>query len=227
MTTDHKPLDTIEFSNKVKSALFQDADIKSFQSFGAIEDITLLQEAWVTATLVSVYFEKANMQSPMEYSTLVQSIYAFLNENPRCMDIQSFDNCMVAVFETPFKPDIDNALDSVGKINALFKMVNKQHKAAGVGEIKKGIGMIYGQVLMNVLSMESEPICDWSGEIFQTVLSYSKEAATEGSLVYVSYSIYNNLKEDYQKLFRKDPFGNKYFAQPVNIAMDKWNNSNE
>ena len=107
MTTDHKPLDTIEFINKVKSALFRDVDIKSFQSFGAIDDIALLQEAWVTVTLVSVYFEKTNMQSPKEYSSLVQSIYAFLNENPRCMDIQSFDNCMVAVFETPFKPDID------------------------------------------------------------------------------------------------------------------------
>lgn len=227
MTTDHKPLDTIEFSNKVKSALFHNADIKSFQSFGAIEDITLLQEAWVTATLVSVFFDKENVQSPKEHSTLVQSIYAFLNENPRCMDIQSFDNFMVAVFETPFKPDIDNALDSVGKINALFNMVNKQHKAAGVGEIKKGIGMIYGQVLMSVLSIELDPVCNWSGETFQTVLSYSKEAATEGSLVYVSYSIYNNLKEDYQKLFSKDLFDNKYLARPVNIAMDKWNNSNE
>ena len=227
MTTDHKPLDTIEFSNKVKSTLFQEVDIKTFQSFDASGDITLLQEAWVTATLVSVYFDKANMQSPKEYSTLVQSIFAFLNENPRCMDIQSFDNCMVAVFETPFKPDIDNALDSVGKINALFNMVNKQHKAAGVGKIKKGIGMVYGRVLMSVLSKESEPICNWSGENFQTVLSYSKDAATEGSLVYVSFSIYNNLKEDYQKLFSKDLFDNKYLAQPVNIAMDKWNNSNE
>lgn len=85
--------------------------------------------------------------------------------------------------------------------------------------------MAYGQVLLSICSQNSEPVLNWSGDTFRTAVSFSKDAVSEGMRVFAGYTIFNNLKEDYQKLFHRYN-DDRYVSYPVNMAMDKWINSN-
>lgn len=224
MTVNHSPIDIVEFANRVKTAILQNADVKVYQSLGEIEALSEINNAYVYVTVVSVYFDSANVGPTTEHTTLVKSVYEIFSENNHCRDIQTFYNYVVAVFDTPYKNDIDDVLDSVGKINALFTLVNKIRKQS-LPAINKGVGMAYGQVLLSNCSQNNVPALNWSGETFRTAVAFSKDAMSEGSRVFAGYTIFNNLKEDYQKLFHKDN-EYRYVAYPVNIAMDKWINSN-
>lgn len=223
----HKPINIDSFNNDVKSSLLQDVEVKTYQSFAAIEDIDSITDAYVFVSMVCVYIDSNNTQSPREFTILLSSIHSIFESNTRCIDIQAFGNCIVGVFDTPLKTDIDTVLDSVGMVNALFNLANNIPQVSGDKKIRKGIGMVYGKLLMSVLPQSPETIVNWSGELFQKVLDYSMESISSDSLVYISFSIYNNFKESYQKLFHKmDVFNDRYEGQPVNIAMDKWNHSN-
>lgn len=224
MTINHLPIDIVGFSNRVKTAILQDADVKVYQNLGEIEALSEINNAYVYVTVVSVYFDSVNVYSANEHTTLIKSVYEIFSENTHCKDIQTFYNYVVAVFDTPFKNDIDDALDSVGKINALFTLVNRTRKQTSP-VINKGIGMAYGQVLLSICSQNSEPVLNWSGDTFRTAVSFSKDAVSEGMRVFAGYTIFNNLKEDYQKLFHRYN-DDRYVSYPVNMAMDKWINSN-
>ncbi len=224
MIVNHSPIDIVDFANRVKTALLQDVDAKVYHTLGEIEVLPEISNAYVNVTVVSVYFESVNVRSATKQTTLIQSVYEIFSENTRCRDVQTFCNYVVAVFDTPFKNDIDDTLDSVGKINALFTLMNKTRKQPSP-VIKKGVGMVYGQVLLSNCSRNSIPVLNWSGETFMKAVAYSKDAVSDSSRVFASFTIFNNLKEDYQKLFSKDDEF-RYVAYPVNIAMDKWIKSN-
>lgn len=55
----------------------------------------------------------------------MQALYEAFFEHPQCKDILSMGNHVVAIFDTPFKTDIDSTLDCVGKANTLFNLVEK------------------------------------------------------------------------------------------------------
>lgn len=226
MTTDFKTIDIEKFANGIKTSALRDTEVKSFQSLASVADYSTLTEVRVFVTVVSVCFDGSNVKTPNEQVTLIRSMYEIFNCCHCCRDVQSVGNHVLAIFDTPLKTDIDSVLDSVGMVNALFGLVNRIHQKTGDGKIKKGVGMIYGNVLMSVLSQEPVINVSWSGSVVQKVLEYSNNAKSEESLVYISYSIFNNLKESYQKLFVKDLYDERYHGQPVNIAMNKWNQSN-
>ena len=86
--------------------------------------------------------------------------------------------------------------------------------------------MAYGNVLLTTIGAGEQAVCNWSGSTYETATGYAKDAAENAnSKVLATYIIYNNLKEDYQKLF-KEADKDKYEAYPVNIAMEKSSKSN-
>ena len=88
-----------------------------------------------------------------------------------------------------------------------------------------GVGMNYAKALLTK-SIEGEvPQFTWSGDAITGAMELS-ERASHDKKVCASFTIYNNLKEDYQKLFTKALLEAHYEATPVNIAMNKWINAN-
>ena len=225
MIDSHPSVEIDKFASDVKNALQRNSDVEEYQNLGEISDLSAIGSAVVYATVVSVYIEENSYRSQSDRATITQAVYTALAENPCCKDVFSLGNKIVGIFNSPFKSDIDSALDSVGKVNALFNLVNKIYRQSMHGTLTCGIGMSYGKVLM-VKSLDGEhPQYAWSGEAVSvaTKLSTSTSGRAEDK-VCASFSIYNNLKEDYQKLFSR--VTGYYEATPVNIAMNKWINAN-
>lgn len=221
MTEEHKPLDIFEFCNTVKSVMQNSNDIPVYQNFGEIGDLTMVDTAMVISTVLGVYVKRDESITPSIYANILKSVYDIFSEHPKCKDIISLENYVVAIIDSPFKTDIDNALDCVGKINALFKLVNRIREQKLQPKIEKGIGMNYGKVLMVKTSHSDNLVMSWDGESLSTVVDLSTKASDEAK-VFATFTIYNNLKEEYQKLFSKVLSNDYYEADPVNIAMNKW-----
>lgn len=225
MIENHPSIEIEKFSNDVKNALQRNSDIEEYQHLGEIGDLTSFSKGVVYMTTVSVYIKEESYRSLSDRATITKAIYTALAEYSKCKDVFSLGNYIVAVYDTPFKSDIDAALDCVGKVNALFNLVNKIYSQAMHSRMEYGIGMNYGKVLLvNSIGGEA-PQFAWSGDVLNAATTLSEQASVSNR-VFASYTIYNNLKDDYQKLFKRTTFKDYYEATPVNIAMDKWINAN-
>lgn len=225
MLENHPPIDIEKFANGLKTALQKNTEVEDFQNMGEIEDFSTFSKATVNMTVVSVYIKDSSYHCQADQATITEAIYTALAEHPRCKDIFSLGDFIVAVFDTPFKSDIDAVLDSVGKVKALLNLVNKVYAQSLYSRLNCGIGMNYGKVLLVKSLGEENPKYVWCGDAVSTATNLSEQAASKEK-VYASFTIYNNLKETYQKLFNKVTFDNYYEATPVNIAMSKWINTN-
>ncbi len=225
MIESHRSVEIDKFASDVKNALQRTSDVEEYQNLGEISDLSAIGSAVVYATVVSVYIKEDSYRSQSDRATITKAVYIALAENTRCKDIFSLGNYIIGIFNSPFKSDIDSALDSVGKVKALFNLVNKVYGQSLQSPLTCGIGMSYGKVLM-IKSLDGErPQYAWSGEAVSDATRLSEKASVEDR-VCASFSIYNNLKEDYQKLFSKALLEGHYEATPVNIAMNKWINAN-
>ncbi|UKK67546.1 hypothetical protein L6466_13495 [Prevotella communis] len=218
----HPTIDIDQYSGIIKSALLGNAEIKVYQNMGEVENWDNFENGIVYVTVVSVYVDWSETKQQTDCSTITKAIYEAFCEHSKCRDVLSLGSYIVAIFDTPFKTDIDATLDCVGKINSLFKLINRVYKF----QISYGVGMHYGKVLLIKSLNGEESVYAWNGEGMETAKKHSEEAKLSSCRVRASYTIFNNLKEDYQKLFMKVSFGNYYEADPVNIAMDKWINAN-
>lgn len=225
MIENHPSIEIEKFASSVKNALQRNTDVKEYQNFDEIGDLSSFSKGVVYVTVVSIYIRESSYRSRTDRATIIESIYAVMTEHPKCKDVFSLGNIIVAVFDTPFKSDIDAVLDCVGKVSALFNLVKKIYSHSMLSSIDYGIGMNYGKVLL-VKSIEGDhPQYVWSGDTVNSATELSEMASSENK-VYASFTIYNNLKEDYQKLFKKAISGERYEATPVNIVMNKWINAN-
>lgn len=225
MIEKHISIDIDEFGKTLKQSLLNLPETETFRSIAEIGDVKSLSPKLVHATVVAVFVDKTNFCSEAEFTILMQAVVDIFSENTRCKDIQTLGCRVVGIFDTPYKQDVDSALESVGKIDSLFNMVNKLRSQRNEHNINKGVGMAYGQLHLTACPLVDETVINWSGESFETALKYAEDAVSISTLVYVAYSIYNNLKEEYQKLFNEGSEG-KYVSNPINIALDRWIESN-
>mgnify|MGYP006908816121 CR=1 FL=1 len=225
MIEEHNPINTESFAKEVKDSFLSENELKTYPNLAEIANLKEVVSAYVFVTVVSVFFDNIDSNTPGDHSILVKAVYDILTENTHCRDVSTQGNYVIGIFDTPFKTDIDMVLDSVGKIKAVFNIAKKIRKSTQKDEMKIGVGMAYSKTLMSLCTRGDNPVINWSGGAVDTAIKYSTKAAEESSRVYATYTIYNNLKESYQKLFKKED-SDKYSSQPVNIAMDNWSKSN-
>lgn len=223
----HQTIDIDQYAGSIRSALLGNEEIKVFQNIGEIDDWSVFNKGIVNVSIVSVCVDWSDTKSLSERVTITKAIYEAFCEHSKCKDILSLGDYIVAIFDTPFKTDIDAVLNCVGKINAVFNLVDEVDERAPNDKYVRGIGMCFGKaLLMKSLGGEKPEYC-WNGEAIDIANNLSKEAKSDDVWkVYASYTIYNNLKEDYQKLFTNVGLKNYYKADPVNIALNKWINAN-
>ena len=230
MITNHAPIDIATFGSNVKTALQRNAEIRKYNNLDEIEDFSAINTVYVQVTAVCVCIDRNTVSIPALYTTLVKNIAAVFSEHPRCRFVQSFEGYVLGIIDTPFKSDIDMALDSVGKINSLFYLVNKVQVDYMKPVVKMGIGMSYGQSLLNVALNPESPVYNWSGVVVKEAVSFAELACNDlgdtPKRVIASYTIYNNLKDSYKELFKNDMSDDKYYSDPVNISFNKWINEN-
>ena len=144
-----------------------------------------------------------------------------LRSNPNCRDVIMTNESIIAVYSSPKKVDVDSVIDDAARIKTLALVVNKKWKADAT-EVRTCIAVDYGKLLMIPIVGESDTKAfTWYGEPL-TKARMLAEKDLVGS-VCITDIIWNNIKQDNQKLFGKQSvFEDFYVGNIVNIVMNNW-----
>ena len=132
------------------------------------------------------------------------------------------------------KSNIDAVFEIAGKLNSLIKILNYKLEKKGYSRIDIGIGMDYGRVLMVKAGYSGSSINDivWMGDAINQASHACGKAGRNGKdVLFLTSDIYNNLKEDYQKLLKSytDIYGDwrtYYTGNIIDLAMNSWYEEN-
>ena len=168
------------------------------------------------------------------YRSFISECVAIMNASYECKEVNIHGDCVWGVFETPLKSNIDAVFEIAGKLNSLIKILNYKLEKKGYSRIDIGIGMDYGRVLMVKAGYSGSSINDivWMGDAINQASHACGKAGRNGKdVLFLTSDIYNNLKEDYQKLLKSytDIYGDwstYYTGNIIDLAMNSWYEEN-
>lgn len=180
----------------------------------------------VTASVVVFKFTMDTSPSALSLNKakamdiLMSQIYLVVAGQPLLQHFEWDGEMLRSVFTTYKKYHIDNVLDSVAKIISMTDVINhKIWKRLGVRYYVKA-AIDYGN-LFAIPVMGDEPL--WGGRKLKDT-SELLGTASERRVI-ISKFVYNNMKEDYQKLFEPidsfDP-SSPFHADIINIGINNW-----
>ncbi|QYF84877.1 adenylate/guanylate cyclase domain-containing protein [Peribacillus frigoritolerans] len=160
------------------------------------------------------------------YRSYISEIVAILNGYTHCKEINIVGDCVSAVFSGQFKYHVNDTLDAAAKINSLIDVLNYKLEKKGYTAIKAGIGLSWGRVLMIKAGYNGSGLSDvvYMGEAVNKASKMCSKAMKEVQRPIVSTKdFYDNLKEDYQKLFHASSIYDPYYSSSgVSIELNDW-----
>lgn len=160
------------------------------------------------------------------YRTCQREILALFKDNMDFMDFIGFDDAYCGIFNTSFRPQIDQILESVGKINAILEFFQLYFEKKLNVKIEYQIGVDYEEAyvfkeIINISTHTSLNHRYWCGKVFQNTKSLAKLSGEDGQHVYITSRIFNNLKDEYKAFFESFQ-QDVYYANVVNTKIINW-----
>jgi class 3 adenylate cyclase len=160
------------------------------------------------------------------YRTFISEVVAVVNGNENCSEIYIQGDCVWAVFNTPYKPNIDSVFSTAARVSSIVDTMNCKFKKKKIDPIAVGIGIDYGRALMIQAGYSGSGINDvvWMGD----VVNHAAKLARFGNKSWgdkefmISSVFYNNLKESNQKLLSYDHTRECYHGDVINTYMNDW-----
>lgn len=185
---------------------------------------------------VKVRFNYSNLSSEVvkAYRIIDKVIYDVFRDNDSCADVLHVGHYYIGIFYAPQTINIDDVLDTMGKLNATLSVLDIK--------FKKNLSMSFGGVMAAdfgeiMHSMDLTPYESWQGIPINNVIAlcdevYSKDKKEYDGVTLISDSIKINLKEEYAKFFNTelsstDHSIKSYKAYVVNTAMYNWVKENK
>ena len=189
----------------------------------------------VAVVCLKVIFNHPNLSSEVvkAYRIIDKVIYDAFRDNNSCVDILHTGNYYIGIFYAPQTIDIDNTLDTMGKLNTALMILNIKFKRSLSMSLSGMMAADFGEIMH---SMDLAPYESWQGIPINNVIAlcdevYSKDSDYNGITV-ISDSIKINLKEEYAKFFNTelsstDSLIKSYKGYVVNTAMYNWVKQNK
>lgn len=157
---------------------------------------------------------------------LVKEMLMVMMDSSHCCDTLVVGNYIYGIFSTPFKPQIDEILETLAKMNSANDLVAIKLKRKGIDTPRLKIGADFGPVLRtSFISMEDKRIYNWNGTRFKQLANLVDQQMDEDKQIIVTERFKQNLKVEYQKyMIPKDGI---YVSKVRNIALKKWIDEHE
>ena len=162
------------------------------------------------------------------YRAYISEAVAILNGCEKVVEVNIVGDGVWAIYNSPYKSDIDEVFEAVARVNSLMKVLNYKLKKAGYATpIKAGIGVSWGRALMIKAGLSGSGINDvvYMGD----VVNQAAKLASKGnngwgaSPIFLSNNFVGNISSDETKgLCSKDWPNDCYTADVVNTAMNDW-----
>jgi len=161
------------------------------------------------------------------YRSYISEIVAIMNGNTGCAEINIVGDCISGIFNTPYKPQIDDVFSTAAQISSLVAVLNCKFRKKDITPIQVGIGISYGRALMVQAGFKGSGIKDiiWMGDVINTASKLSEmPIKTWGANCEISVSsvFYDNLNERNQSLLHKDWGDECYRGCVINTGMNAW-----
>lgn len=187
-----------------------------------------MQMACSFATVIAVKFllpkDKEDVAKLRRKTTVLSEVTAILMSDPSCIHVFYEGDTVIAVLNTPKKADIDSSLETVAKLNVLPNVFNVKFNASDSNKVTFGIGMIYGDVSFIPIPVNERNNFMFDGEAVVNAVDYADKGikSDDEDNIVASFTIYNNLKEDYKKFFTEKTDENVYTCSVINTHMNQW-----
>ena len=160
------------------------------------------------------------------YRAYISECVAVMNGNLDCREINIQGDCVWGIFNTPIKPNIDNAFSTCAHLNSLINILNCRFKKKGIDSITAGIGIDYGRALMIKAGYKGSSINEivWMGDVVNGA-SKLCSVANKGygnEPIMVANVIYNNLDDKKKSLLTPNYQYSCYHGNIINTNMDDW-----
>lgn len=161
------------------------------------------------------------------YRSFISELVAFFNGYDICKEVNIHGDCVWAVFDTPYKADIDTAFSAACGANALVNILNYKLSKKGYLTYKVGIGMDYGRALMIKAGHKGSTINDvvWMGDVVNQACHYAgyvDKPGTWGKNIFMSETIYDNLNNENKRFCSRNNQYLFYQSSAVMSYMDNW-----
>lgn len=181
--------------------------VESFEDVDSIpnrQNLTYNNGYYVNCTSVFIDIRGSSKFSETHTRPVIGKIYrayisecvAIMNNDPNCREVVITGDCVHGIMNTPFKSDVDRAMQTTYSLNALINVLNWRLKQKGYKQISCGIGIAYGRALMIQAGFKGSKLNEviWMGD----VVNEASNLCHQGNKNYrkpiqVSSSVYNNL----------------------------------
>lgn len=185
---------------------------------------------------VKVRFNYSNLSSEVvkAYRIIDKVMYDIFRDNDSCVDVLHVGHYYIGIFYAPQTINIDDVLDTMGKLNAALSILDikfKKNLSMSLGGV---MAADFGEIMH---SMDLIPYESWQGIPINNVIAlcdevYSKDKKEYDGVTLISDSIKINLKEEYVKFFdtelpSTDNLIKSYKGFVVNTAMYNWVKENK
>lgn len=101
------------------------------------------------------------------YRAYLSECVAVMNGNTNCREVFINGDCVSGIFNTRYKPDIDDVFSTAAKLNSTTQILNWRLEQKGYTTFLCGIGMAYGRALMLKAGYNGSGINDviWMGDV--------------------------------------------------------------
>lgn len=211
----------------------QDTSFEEVKSFPSIDKLTFTNGFYVDATALFVDIRDSSKLIDAHnrpalakiYRSFISEVIAIMNGNQNCKFINIDGDCVSGVYETPQMSDIDRVFEDSYTISSLIDILNCKLKKKKITEIKIGIGMDYGRLLLIKSGFSGSGLNEvaWMGDALNTAAKLCNKANKEYPYkILLSSNIYQNLNIHNQGLLSKIVYQDYYGGNVFRIDMNNW-----
>lgn len=209
------------------------SDLKSvdnLMNFIQSKDEEISEEASdVTVICVNLNYkilDKSETKSLLKaYKTCHSEMMSLFSENPNYIDFVGFNGIYSGIFATSFCHQIDQIIETVGKINASLEFLRLYLEKKLHVKMDFQIGVDYEDAVVFKDGITVSDECtlnsrSWHGKVFQVAKDLATVEGIDGQHVYITSRIFNNLKDEYKKFF--ESYQSFYYTNIVNTKIINW-----
>lgn len=165
------------------------------------------------------------------YRAYISELVALFNADPLCKEVNIYGDAVWAVFDSPYKANIDDVFSRAVMARSLIDVLNCRLARYSIDAIAAGVGMSYGRALMTKAGHKGSTINDvvWMGDVVNEAAHLARDARRgwAGPPMLMSEVFFSNLNEHNSSLCQRwSGRWGVYQSSAVNTSINEWLTAN-
>lgn len=161
-----------------------------------------------------------------KHRCLISEIFSILEGSDNCYGYQFVGNSFIAFMRCVEKSDMDKAFEIAAKVKSIVDIINFKLNKYNIVSTRIGIAIDKGWMLRMTQSFVNSERSGmlWDGYMVERVRQMASYAGSSlyDQTIMISKAVYDDLNDNYQKLFSYNNTRNCYNSSAVNIYMNNW-----